>query len=59
MPPEYKRKKIYAPSGKYFPSIMSAVAYASQKWGLPYPQDIQPYDSGSLQNVNIPKRLKG
>jgi len=59
MPPEYKRKKIYAPSGKYFPNIMAAVSYASQKWGLPYPQDVQPYSSDTLTNIKIPRRLKG
>jgi hypothetical protein len=59
MPPLYKRRTVYAPSGKYFPTIMSAISYASQKWGLPYPQDAIPYDKGSLNGVDIPKRLKG
>ena len=60
MPPAYKRKKIYAPSGKYFPSIMGAISYANKMWGVPYnPSGQAPYNSSTLANVNVPRHIKG
>lgn len=59
LPPIYKRKKIYAPSGKYFPSIISALSHASRMWGSPFPDGQPDYDENTLANVDIPRHIKG
>lgn len=58
LPPKERRKKIYAPSGKYFPSIMSALSHASRMWGVVIPQGQTNYTSENLSNINIPRHLK-
>jgi hypothetical protein len=59
LPPVYRRKKIYAPSGKYFPSIMSALSYANRMWGTPIPANQTNYTVSDIENINIPKKIKG
>lgn len=59
LPPKERRKKVYAPYGKYFSSIMSALTYASTKWGIPFPQNQHPYSAGDLVNIKIPRHIKG
>jgi hypothetical protein len=58
LPPIHKRKKVYAPSGKYFNSILSALSHAGQKWGVPFPQNQANYTSSNLANVEIPRHIK-
>jgi len=59
LPPIHERKKIYAPSGKYFPSILSALSHASQKWAVAFPTDQPNYTQADIANVNIPRHVKG
>lgn len=59
LPPEHEDKKVYAPSGKYFPNILSALSYASKQWGAPFPPDQVNYTASEhLANVKIPRKLK-
>ncbi len=58
MPPPERRKKIYAPSGKYFVTIMGAISHAIQKWGIRMPPDQTMYDLSNLENIKIPRRVK-
>jgi hypothetical protein len=59
MPPLEKRKKVYAPSGKYFTSITSALSHANQMWGTPIPDGNNSYDADLLQNIKLPRHIKG
>jgi hypothetical protein len=59
MPPLAKRKDIYAPSGKYFPTIMSAIAHAHNMWGINYPKGQIHYTVQNLIPVNIPRHVRG
>ena len=59
LPPEFKRKKVYAPSGKYFPNIISALSYANEMWGTPMPPGQAMYDENTIANVDIPRHVKG
>ena len=58
LPIKEKRKKVYAPAGKYFPSIVSALSHAKQMWGTPFPPDQVNYDSDTLAPIDIPRKLK-
>ena len=58
LPPKERRKKIYAPSGKYFPSIVSALSYASKMWGITMPSDQPNYTSDTIANIDIPRHMK-
>jgi len=58
LPPKWKRKKIYAPSGEYFSTIASALSHAVEMWGLSYPQNQRNYTLHDLANVNIPRHVK-
>jgi hypothetical protein len=58
LPPKARRKKIYAPSGKYFPSIISAISHASKMWGVIMPHDQPNYTIDDLANINIPRHMK-
>jgi len=59
LPPKFKRKKVYAPSGKYFPSIVSALSHASKMWGVAMPQNQNNYTIDTLANIDIPRHVKG
>lgn len=59
LPPKHERKKVYAPSGKYFNSILAALSYASNQWGAPFPKNQNNYSVEDLQNIKIPRKLKG
>ena len=59
LPPIEKRKKVYAPYGEYFQSIMAALSHANQKWGSPIPPDQQNYSVNELANIEIPRHIKG
>jgi hypothetical protein len=58
LPPKWERKKVYAPSGKYFPSIMSALSYASKMWGIRFPKNQKNYTLSDLVDVDIPRHMK-
>ena len=58
MPPKWERKKIYAPSGKYFSNILSALSHASNMWGINFPPDQQDYTQNELARVKIPRHMK-
>jgi hypothetical protein len=57
--PRDKKKKAYSPSGEYFTSILSALSYAADKWGIKMPQNQQNYTKEQLQVVDIPEHIKG
>jgi len=59
LPPKENRKKIYAPSGKYFTSIIGALSYANEMWGTPIDRNQVNYDVSALHGVNIPRHIKG
>ena len=58
LPPKYKRKKIYAPSGKYFTNILSALSHASKMWGVRFPPNQTNYSQADLSEINIPRHVK-
>ena len=57
--PADPKKKVGAPSGKYFSTLRSALSYASEMWGVPVPQNAGSYTKDDLQNIDIPKHIKG
>jgi hypothetical protein len=59
LPPKEKRKKIYAPYGKYFPTIFAALSHASKMWGVRFPQNQKNYSTKDLENIYIPKHIRG
>ena len=58
LPPKYKLKKVYAPSGKYFPSLSSALSHASQMWGVAFPPGQRNMTLADLAGKNIPRHIK-
>ena len=58
LPPKHERKKVYAPSGKYFSSLLSALSHASQMWGVQFPAGQQNMTLADLAGKNIPRRVK-
>lgn len=57
--PRNPRKKAYSPSGKYFASLLSALRYASDMWGITIPTDAKNYTQQDLAPIKIPKHVKG
>ena len=57
--PTDPKKKAYSPSGKYFPSLRSAIAYAVEMWGIQTPKNAANYTKSDLMGVDIPKHVKG
>jgi hypothetical protein len=57
LPPDAK-DKVYSPSGEYFTNIVSALSYASDKWGIKFPMNQIKYDKNMLQNVKVPEHIK-
>lgn len=49
---------VYSPSGKYFPNIVSAMSYASDKWAIPFPSNLPNYSQADLHDVKVPKHVK-
>lgn len=50
--------KTYSPYGEYFPTMKSALIYASRRWGLPIPKDVPNYKRMDLVNAYIPEHVK-
>jgi len=60
LPPRHEKdRKIYAPSGKYFNSILSALSHASDMWGVPFPRGQTNYSVNDLIGIKIPRHVKG
>jgi hypothetical protein len=57
--PNDPHKKVYSPSGEYFTTITAALSYASDKWGIKFPQNQQNYTKQMLEFVDIPEHIKG
>lgn len=57
--PKDPTKTVYAPSGKYYPTISAALSHASEKWGVPYPRNAVKYTTNDLADVTIPRHVKG
>lgn len=57
--PKDPKAKIYAPSGEYFFSSTSALTFAEQRWGIPFPKGAPNYTVNDLEGVYIPRHIKG
>lgn len=57
--PKDPKKKAYSPTGKYFPSLRSALSHASELWGIRFPQNAGHYTKNDLEPVHIPRHMKG
>ena len=57
--PADPNKKVYSPSGEYFTSLNAAYSYATDKWGVPFPQGQQNFTKETLEPVDIPEHIKG
>lgn len=57
--PDDPKAKIYAPSGEYFSSSISAFTHAGEKWGIPFPKGAPNYTIDQLLPVDIPRHVKG
>jgi hypothetical protein len=57
--PDDPQKKIYAPSGEYFTTIVGAFSYAADKWAVPFPKGAPKYTAADLANVEISRHVKG
>lgn len=59
LPKDPKHHKAYSPSGKYFPSLRSAISHAVQMWGVAAPKNAGHYKKEHLLSIDIPKHIKG
>lgn len=50
--------KTYAPYGKYFSSMASALTFLKEKYGVPWPKGQINYQVDQLQNIEIPRFVK-
>lgn len=57
--PDDPNKTIYAPTGEYFSSSQAAFSHANVKWGVPFPKGLPNYPESILQNMKIPRHVKG
>ena len=57
--PKDPHKKIYSPYGHYFTTILGAMSYVTDHWGVQFPKGQPPYTQQHLQGVNIPEHIKG
>ena len=57
--PKDVKKKVYAPSGEYFFSSLSAFTHAEEKWGVTFPRGAQNYTVDNLMPIDIPRHVKG
>ena len=58
LPPKWERKKVYAPSGKYFSNLFSALSHISKMWGVHAGPTQRNYTIADLQGKKIPRRVK-
>jgi len=57
--PDDPHAKVYAPSGEYFTTSISAYSHASDKWGVEFPTGAPNYTVNDLMQINIPRHVKG
>lgn len=57
--PTDPKKKSYSPSGKYFPTLQSALSHASEMWGIIPPRNAGKYTKNHLAALDLPKHVKG
>lgn len=57
--PDDPKAKIYAPSGEYFSSSISALSHINEKWGVPFPKGSPNYSASQLIPLEIPRHMKG
>ncbi len=57
--PKDPKAKIYAPSGEYFFSSLSALTHVEEKWAVPYPRGAPNYTVNDLMPIEIPRHVKG
>jgi hypothetical protein len=57
--PDDPKAKIYAPSGEYFTSSISALSHINEKWGVPFPKGSPNYSVSQLIPLEIPRHMKG
>ena len=57
--PDDPKAKVYAPSGEYFTSSISAITHAGEKWAVPFPKGATNYSADQLLSVDIPRHVKG
>jgi hypothetical protein len=52
-------KKVYSPSGEYFTDLIAAYSHATDKWGVPFPQNQSNITKQMLEPIDIPEHIKG
>jgi len=57
--PDDPKAPVYAPSGEYFGSMMTALSHAKEKWAIPFPEGAQNYTLDDLAPIEIPRHVKG
>lgn len=57
--PADPHKKVYSPSGEYFINSAAAFSHATDKWGVPFPQNMPKYTKEQLETVPISQHIKG
>jgi len=59
LPPQWTEKKVYAPSGEYYPTIAGALSHAADKWAIPFPHNQIKYTKDDLEGIKITRHVKG
>jgi len=54
-----KQKNHYAPSGEYFSTMISALSFCRDRWGVKQPSDRHNYTLDDLARIKIPRHVKG
>ena len=57
--PKDPRKKAFSPTGKYFPSLRAALRHAQETWGVILPKNAGSYIKNDLNNIKIPRHMRG
>ena len=57
--PEDVRKKVYAPSGEYFSTMHGALSFATERWGIRFPQGSPNYSLNDLAGIHVSRHVKG
>jgi len=57
--PKDKKVEIYAPYGEYFSTLTAALSHASTKWAIPFPKGQPNFSVTDLENVEIPRHVRG
>ena len=57
--PKDPHKKVFAPSGEYFITMVAALSHATEKWAITFPKDAINYRLSDLAQIDIPRHVKG